>query len=95
MTDPLPQAWVPRVLNVALAVVFLALLAPIATNLGDKPTYVRVALVLLAIPFGLLALACLSSAVRPGSLGRAVRRLRARRTRAASPDDDPGTSVRP
>lgn len=69
----------PRVLNTALAVVFLLLLAPIVTNLDGKPGYVQVALVLLAIPFLLLTLACLSSAARPGSLGRAVRRLRARR----------------
>ncbi len=68
----------PRVLNVALAAVFLLLLAPIVTELDGKPVYVQVALVLLAIPFVLLALACLSSAARPGSLGRGVRRLRGR-----------------
>ena len=79
MTQPLPQAWVPRVLNLALAVVFLLLLGPIVTNLDGKPVYVQVALVGLALPFLLLAVLCLCSAVRPGSLGRAVRRRRRRR----------------
>ena len=68
----------PRVLNAALAAVFLLLLAPILTELDGKPGYVQVALVLLAIPFVLLTVACLSSAARPGSLGRAARRLRRR-----------------
>ena len=70
----------PRVLNVALAVVLLLLVAPIVTQFDGKPVYVQVVLVLVTVPVVLLALACLSSAARPGSLGRAVRRLRARRT---------------
>ena len=68
----------PRVLNLALAVLLLALVAPIVTNFGGKPAYVQVVLVLVTVPVVLLALACLSSAARPGSLGRAVRRLRRR-----------------
>ena len=78
MTDPrpLPQPWVPRVLNLALAVFLGALVAPIVTNLDGKPAYVQVALVAVAVPVVLLVLACLSSALRPGSLGRAVRRRR-------------------
>ena len=78
MTEPLPQAWVPRVLNVMLAVVLLLLVAPVATNFDGKPVYVQVVLVLVVVPVVLLALACLSSAARPGSLGRAVRRRRRR-----------------
>lgn len=78
---PLPQAWVPRVLNTALAVLFLVLLAPIMTHLGGKPGYVQVALLAVAVPFVLLSLLCLASAARPGSLGRAARRARARRRR--------------
>ncbi len=71
----------PRVLNVALAVVLLLLVAPIGTQLDGKPLYAQVVLVCVSVPAALLALACLSSAARPGSLGRAVRRLRARRRR--------------
>ena len=81
LNEPLPQAWVPRVLNVALATVLLLLLAPIVTNLGGKPGYVQVALVALTALFAPLALLCLASAVRPGSLGRALRRSRRRSAR--------------
>jgi ABC-type tungstate transport system substrate-binding protein len=70
---------VPRVLNVALAVVLLLLVAPIVTNFDGKRWYVQVVLLCVTVPTVLLALACLSSAARPGSLGRGVRRLRARR----------------
>ena len=73
---PLPQAWVPRVMNVALAVVLLACLSPIAYRLGDKALWVQVLVVLLSLPVLLVAIACLASATRPGSLGRLVRRLR-------------------
>ena len=66
----------PRVVNVALAVVLGLLVAPIATNFTGKPVYVQVALVLVAVPVVLLVLACLASAARPGSLGRALRRRR-------------------
>jgi len=81
LNEPLPQAWVPRVLNVALATVLLLLLAPVVTNLDGKPGYVQVALVALTLLFAPLALACLASAVRPGSLGRALRRSRRRPAR--------------
>ena len=69
----------PRVLNLSLAAVLLLLLAPIVTNLGGKPVYVQVALVGLTLLFGSLAVLCLASALRPGSLGRTVRRMRRRR----------------
>lgn len=71
----------PRVLNAALAALFLIVLAPIVTTFDGKPAYVKVALVLLALPFLLVAGLCLASAMRPGSLGRAVRPARARRSR--------------
>jgi hypothetical protein len=67
---------VPRVVNVALAVVLLLLVGPVVTNFGGKPVYVQVVLVAVAVPVLLLAAACLASAARPGSLGRAVRRAR-------------------
>ena len=79
---PLPQAWVPRVVNVALAVVLLLLVAPVVTEFDGKRWYVQVVFVCITVPVVLLAAACLASATRPGSLGRAVRRLRARRTRS-------------
>ena len=74
----------PRVLNVALAAMCLLLLGPIVTNLDGKPAYVQVALVMLSLPFLLLTLACLASAVRPGSLGRALRRRRVQRGKRGS-----------
>jgi hypothetical protein len=77
----LPQAWVPRVFNVALAAVLLLLVAPVLTNFGGKPWYVQAFFVAFAIPVGLLVLACLASAARPGSLGRALRRRRGRSQR--------------
>jgi threonine/homoserine/homoserine lactone efflux protein len=74
----LPQAWVPRVLNVALAALLAALLSPIV-HLGDKPAWVQVIVVLICLPVVLVIVACLMSAIRPGSLGRLVRRLRPNR----------------
>ena len=69
----------PRVLNAMLALVFLAVLAPITTTLGDRRGYEQAGIVLFSLPFLLLAGLCLASAIRPGSLGRALRRSRARR----------------
>ena len=66
-------------LNLALAAVLLALVAPVVTQFGGKPWYVQVFFVAFSVPVGLLVLACLASAARPGSLGRAVRRQRGRR----------------
>ena len=68
----------PRVLNVFLAVVMLLLVAPVVTQFDGKRWYVQVVLVCVTVPVVLLALACLSSAARPGSLGRAMRRRRRR-----------------
>lgn len=68
----------PRVLNLAMAVFFLAVLAPVFGAWGGKPGYVQVAIVLFGTPFVLVAVLCLASAFRPGSVGRAARRLRAR-----------------
>jgi threonine/homoserine/homoserine lactone efflux protein len=78
-SPPLPQAWVPRVLNLAIAAFFLAVLAPVVSAWSGKPGYVQAAFVLFGTPFLLVALLCLVSAARPGSLGRAARRMRARR----------------
>jgi threonine/homoserine/homoserine lactone efflux protein len=77
--EPLPQAWVPRVLNGALALFLLAFVAPVVTGLGGKPAYVQVVLVLLVALVMLFVVMCLASALRPGSLGRFARRLRPRR----------------
>ena len=74
--DRLPQAWVPRVVNLATAVLLLLFLVPLYTHLGGRPTSTRVMLVFVSVPFGVLAMACLASAVRPGSLGRVVRKGR-------------------
>lgn len=68
----------PRVLNLALAVFLLLFAAPVVTNFGGKRGYVQVGLVALLVPFVLLAMACLAAALRPGSLGRGLRRLRRR-----------------
>ena len=69
----------PRVVNVAVALVLLLLVGPVVVNLDGKPLYVQVALVLVALPVLLVVVLCLASAARPGALGRAVRRLRRRR----------------
>ena len=76
--DPLPQAWVPRVFNVALAVLLLLLVAPAVTAFDGKPWYVQAFFVGFGVPVLLLVVACLASAARPGSLGRALRRVRHR-----------------
>jgi hypothetical protein len=82
--EPLPQAWVPRVFNVALAVLLLLLVAPVVTEFAGKPWYVQAFFVAFGVPVLLLVLACLASAVRPGSLGRALRRGRQRDRRGSS-----------
>lgn len=76
---PLPQAWVPRVVNAALALFLLAFLAPAVSRAGGLAGWVQVVLAVLALPVLLVVVLCLCSAVRPGSLGRAARRARARR----------------
>jgi peptidoglycan/LPS O-acetylase OafA/YrhL len=76
VTDPLPQAWVPRVVNAAVAVVLSACVSPVVYRLDGKPGWVQVLVVLLCLPVVLVVVACLASASRPGSLGRLARRLR-------------------
>ena len=75
----MPQAWVPRVMNASLALVLMLLVGPIFTRFGGKPLYVQIALVGVMVLVVPVVLACLASALRPGSLGRAARRLRGRR----------------
>ncbi|MCU1600431.1 MAG: hypothetical protein JWO22_1140 [Frankiales bacterium] len=70
------QAWVPRVLNLTLAGFLLLFLVPMVLHLSELSLSVQVFLVVLAIPLGFLCLACLASAIRPGSLGGLVRRRR-------------------
>jgi hypothetical protein len=77
--EPLPQSWVPRVMNGAVGVLFLVLLAPVVRTWGDRQTSVRVGIVLFGTPFLLVAVMALASAVRPGSVARFARRLRRRR----------------
>lgn len=66
-------------MNASLAMVVLALLAPGVTRLDDIPLWAAVVLVVFSLPLLLVALLALTSAARPGSLGRAARRSRARR----------------
>ncbi len=75
---PLPQAWVPRVLNASLGLFFLAVLAPVVVTWSDRPTALKVTIVVFGTPFLVVALMCLSSAARPGSVARGVRLLRRR-----------------
>lgn len=75
---PLPQPWVPRVVFGAVAVVLAACLSPVAYRFGGKPVWVQVLVVVLCLPVVLVVLASLSAAIRPGSLGRLLRRLRRR-----------------
>lgn len=66
----------PRVVNGAVACVLLACLSPLPGRIGDEGWLVRVVLAFTALPVLLVALACLASCLRPGVLGRTVRRLR-------------------
>ena len=75
----------PRVVNAALGLFLLAFLAPGLTRLGDLDTWVAVVVVVFALPVVLVALLALTSAARPGSLGRAARRSRARRQARSRP----------
>ena len=65
-------------LNLALGLFFLVVLAPVVTAWDGKPWYVQAAFVLFGAPFVLVAVLCLMSAARPGSVARAFRRLRRR-----------------
>jgi peptidoglycan/LPS O-acetylase OafA/YrhL len=78
--ERLPQAWVPRVTNLACAALALLFLVPLFTHLGGRPVSVQVMLVVVSVPFVLVVVLCLASALRPGSLGRLLRRARSRRT---------------
>ena len=66
----------PRVFNVAMAALLLLLVAPAAAAFGGKPWYVQLFFVGFGVPVLLIVAACLASAIRPGSLGRALRRAR-------------------
>jgi len=69
---------VPRVVFGAIAAVLAACLSPIAYRFGGKPLWVQVLVVALCLPVVLVIVASLSAAIRPGSLGRLLRRLRRR-----------------
>jgi hypothetical protein len=75
----MPQAWVPRVVNVALAALLLLFLVPLLRHFGSRPLSVQVVLGFVVLLFGLLVVLCLTSAARPGSLGRLARKARSRR----------------
>ena len=75
---PLPQPWVPRVVFAAMAVVLSACLSPVVYRFGGKPLWVQVLVVVLCLPVAVVVLACLAAAIRPGSLGRLLRRFRRR-----------------
>lgn len=75
----------PRVVNGALAVFLLACISPLLTRFGGLDWVQRSAVLLGVVPVLLVAALCTASAARPGSLGRAVRRRRARRTRRTGP----------
>ena len=66
----------PRVVFASVAVVLSACLSPVVYRFGGKPVWVQVLVVVLCLPVVLVILACLSAALRPGSLGRLMRRVR-------------------
>ena len=70
------QSWVPRVLNLTLAAFLLLFLVPMAMHLPGLSLSVQVFLGFVGLLRGLLVVACLASAIRPGSLGGLVRRRR-------------------
>ena len=51
-------------------------LVPLCTHLPGLAASVQILLVCLAVPLALLCLACLLSALRPGTVGRLARRRR-------------------
>ena len=69
----------PRVVFGAIAVVLAACLSPLVYTFGEHPLWVQVLVVALCLPVVLVIVASLMAALRPGSLGRLTRRLRARR----------------
>ena len=64
--------------NAALAGLLLALVSPVLWTFDDRSLPVQIFLVVMVVPVLLVVGLCLASALRPGSLGRAARRLRAR-----------------
>jgi hypothetical protein len=62
----------------AIAVVLCACLSPIVTHFGGKPGWAQAVVVALCLPVAAVVLACMSAAIRPGSLGRLGRRVRHR-----------------
>ena len=73
----------PRVLNVALAVVLLLLVAPIVTQFDGKRWYVQVVLVCVTVPTVLLALACFLISLAQRRLSTPARDLRRRTSSVA------------
>jgi hypothetical protein len=69
---------VPRVVFAAIAVVLSLCLSPVVYRFGGKPAWVQVLVIVLCTPVVLVILACLSAAIRPGSLGALARRARRR-----------------
>jgi hypothetical protein len=72
---------VPRVVNLALAAFLLLFVAPVVTNFAGLPGYAQVTLGLLVALVLLFVTMSLASALRPGSVGRFLRRLRRHRQR--------------
>lgn len=68
----------PRVVFGAIAVVLAACLSPLAYHFGEHPLWVQVLVIALCLPIVLVIVASLMAALRPGSLGRLMRRLRRR-----------------
>ena len=68
----------PRVLNATLGILLLSLVGPVLARLGGRPVWVSAVLVVFCVPVGLLAVACLVSAIRPGTLGGLRRGRRGR-----------------
>ncbi|MCU1691894.1 MAG: hypothetical protein JWM64_985 [Frankiales bacterium] len=75
----------PRVVNAALALFLLVFLAPAVDRAAGLDLWVQIVLAVLALPVVLVVVLCLCSAARPGSLGRAARRARAKRQAKAAP----------
>ena len=65
--------------NGGLALLLLTLISPVLWTFGGRSLPVQLFLVAMLLPVLLVVGLCLASALRPGSLGRAARRLRARR----------------
>jgi hypothetical protein len=68
------------VVGLAAAGFLLLFLVPLCTHFAGRPLSVQVVLVVIGLLIAVPTALCLAAALRPGSVGRLLRRARSRRT---------------